>query len=329
MSEPHPDVVRLVAQFRADGVPTYDSVGVLKARAIAENVIRIQAPSPDVASVRDILVAGADGLLPVRVYHPSPDRRLPLVIYFHGGGWVVGSVRAADRPCRRLARAAECVVASLEYRRAPETRFPGPLLDCLAATRWLVAHSDEVGSRADGAVLLGDSAGGNLAAAAALALRNAHEPVELLAQILVYPTLSPARGTRFASYHEFAEGPLMTRRELEWFWDLYLASEADEADPLAAPLASDDLAGLPPATIILAELDPLRDEGLAYADRLRAAGVEASSTVYPGAAHGFWWMDGEMSQASELTEQLAATIRSASAYATASAEAPLRRTKPS
>ena len=313
MTEPHPDVARLVAQFAADHVPTYDAVGVLKARAIAENVTRSQGPSPAVASVRDILIPGADGLLPVRVYDPDPGRSLPLVIYLHGGGFVLGSVRATDRPCRRLALAAGCVVTSVEYRRAPETKFPGPLLDCVVATRWLAMNAEALGSRPDGITLFGDSAGGNLAAACTLALRDDTEPVNLAAQILLYPTLAPARGSRFGSYREFADGPLMTRRELEWFWDLYLRTEADAHDPLAAPLLAPELSGVPPATIIVAELDPLRDEGLAYATRLQAEGVEVTTTVYPGAAHGFWWMDGEMSQAAELTAQLAAVIGRAGA----------------
>lgn len=301
---PHPDVVRVAEQFRQAGVPTYDAVGVLRARAILENVTRMQAPAVEVAEVRDLLVAGAAGQLPVRVYHPAPGRRLPLVVYLHGGGWALGTVRAADRPCRRLAAASGCLIASVEYRRAPETRFPGPLEDCVAAVRWLAGHAPEVGADAAQMVLLGDSAGGNLAAGVALALRDTSGPT-LSAQILIYPVLSPARNSPFTSMREQADGPLMTRRELEWFWDLYLGAEADGTDPRAAPLAAADLSRLPPATVVVAELDPLRDEGLAYAERLRAAGVEVRSRLYEGAAHGFWWMDGEMKQAVELTEQIA------------------------
>lgn len=301
-------MARLAEQFRAQGVPTYDTIGILRARAILENVTRSQAPATPVSRVQDILVAGAAGRIPVRIYHPDPGRRLPLVVYFHGGGWTLGGVRAADRPCRRLAIAGECVIASVQYRLAPETPFPGPLEDCVAAVRDLANRTEAIEADAERLVLLGDSAGGNLAAASALVLRDAHGPA-VAAQILLYPLLAPARDTPYASYFEQAEGPLMTRRELEWFWELYLSSEADETDPRAAPLAADDLVGLPAATIVLAELDPLRDEGLAYARRLAEAGVTVTTTVYAGAAHGFWWLDGELAQAAELTDQLAAVLR--------------------
>ncbi len=307
--EPHPDVARLVEQFRAAGVPSYDQIGVLKARAILENVTRSQLPAITVAAVRDILIPGSAGLLPVRIYDPDPSRPLPLVVYFHGGGWALGSVRAADRPCRRLAVAGNCVIASVEYRRAPETRFPGPLEDCVAAVESLVARAADLGADPDTVVLLGDSAGGNLAAATSGDLAGRADGPRLVGQILLYPCLAPARNSPFASYCDRANGPLMSRRELEWFWDLYLATDADQTDPRAAPLAAEDLSSLPPTTIILAELDPLRDEGLAYAERLRAAAVPVTTIVYAGAAHGFWWLDAELSQAAELTDTLAGMLR--------------------
>lgn len=304
----HPDVVRLAAQFEAQGVEPYERLGVLESRRVLEGVTRLQRPAVDVGRVHDILVPGAAGRLPARVYHPDPSRRLPLVVYVHGGGFVLGSIRAADRPCRRLATGGECVVVSLEYRRAPETKFPGPLEDCVAAVRWLGTHAAEVGGDAEGLVLLGDSAGANLVAATTVRLRDDGGP-RAAAQVLLYPTLAPARGSAFASYGENRDGPLLTPETLEWFWDHYLVTEADGADPRAAPLLEPDLSGLPAATVVVAELDPLRDEGLAYAERLRAAGVAATSTVYPGAAHGFWWMDGALGQAVELSEQLGRQLR--------------------
>jgi acetyl esterase len=260
-----------------------------------------------VALVRDLLVPGEVGRLPARMYHPDPGRRLPLVIYLHGGGWVLGGIAAADRPCRRLAVAGDCVVVSIEYRRAPETAFPGPLRDCLHAVRWLAGNAREVGADGERLVLLGEGAGGNLAAATSLCLRDEGDP-RVGAQLLLYPCLAPARTSTFASYRTYADGPLLTRAEMEWFWDQYLREDADGHDPRAAPLLAADLSGLPPTTLVVAELDPLRDEGLAYAERLRAAGVPTEVTVFPGAAHGFWWMDGEMRQAGELTEQLGRSL---------------------
>jgi acetyl esterase len=309
LDEAHPDVARVAAQFRAAGVPRYHELSVPAARGVLENVIRLQAPEIPLAQVRDLLVPGAAGELPARAYHPDPSRRLPLVMYVHGGGWVLGGIGPADRPCRRLAAAGECVVVSIEYRRAPETQFPGPLEDCVSAVKWLAAHADQVGGDSAHLVLVGDSAGGNLVAATTQRLRDDGGP-SVQRQILIYPCLAPPRARTFASYDQYADGPFLSKAEMEWFWRHYLRSDADEQDPAAAPLLAADLSGLPPACIVVAELDPLRDEGLAYAERLRTAGVPTEVAVYRGAAHGFWWMDGEMRQAVELTEQLARQLRS-------------------
>lgn len=304
---PHPDVVAVTERFTAAGVPTYDTLTVPAARAQLEAVTKLQSRPEPVSVVEDILLEGPAGALPARVYRPSADHQLPLVVYLHGGGWVLGSIRAADSPCRALANLAQCVVVSVDYRRAPETKFPGPLEDCVAAIRWLARHRAELGCT-DRLVLLGDSAGGNLAAAASAVLRGDPE-VTVSAQVLLYPTLAPASTTDFGSYRSFADGPLMTRRELDWFWDHYLRDSRDATDPLAAPLHAPDLAGLPETTVVVAQLDPLRDEGRAYAERLDAAGVPVRLIEIAGAAHGFWWMDRVMSQAGELTAQLAPLLR--------------------
>lgn len=304
---PHPDVARLAERFAAAGVPTYDTLDVPTARALLEGVTRLQRPPAQVAAVRDLLVPGPTGALPARLYDPSPGQPGPLAVYLHGGGWVLGSIETADRPCRSLAAASGWRVLSLGYRLAPETRFPGPLEDCLAGVRWAAAQGDLAGG-GEPLVLIGDSAGGNLAAATALCLRDAGERL-VAAQLLLYPALAPARGSTSPSYAERAGGPFMTRREMEWFWDLYLPSAADGTDPRAAPLLAPDLSELPAATVVVCELDPLRDEGLAYVTRLRAAGVSTQVRMFAGAAHGFWWMDAAMTQAAELTGYLAEVLR--------------------
>ena len=173
--------------------------------------------------------------------------------------------------------------------------------------RWLASRVEEFGGIGR-VVLLGDSAGGNLAAATSMCLRDAGGP-RVDVQVLLYPCLAPARGSTFRSYAQQADGPVLTRAEMTWFWDHYLVAEADELDPRAAPLLAPDLSGLPPTTVVVCELDPLRDEGLAYAERLQTAGVETDVICYPGAAHGFWWMDGVMRQAGELTAQLGPILR--------------------
>lgn len=305
---PHPDVTRLVRQFAAQAVPTYDTVSVLHARALLEGVTALQGPKVSLAQVRDVLLPGAAGLLPARVYHPDPGQSLPLVVYLHGGGFVLGSIRAADGPCRALAAASGCAIVALEYRRAPETKFPGPLQDCVSAVRWIASRREELGGNGR-LVVLGDSAGGNLAAATALVLRDEAHGSLLDGQVLLYPCLAPARGSPYRSYVDRADGPLLTRREMEWFWDHYLRGAADATDPRAAPLLAADLSGLPATTLVVCELDPLRDEGLAYADRLSAAGVPTTVLSYAGAAHGFWWLDGVMEQAHELTAALAPILR--------------------
>lgn len=303
---PHPDVVRLAQRFAEAAVPTYDTMSVTEARAQLDQVTRLQSPPTPVAEVRDVLLPGVLGSLPARVYHPLPGTPLPVAVYFHGGGWVLGGVGPADGPCRALAAAGPCVVVSVDYRRAPETKFPGPLQDCVAAATWVAEHREDFGG-ADRLVLLGDSAGGNLATATAASLRDAGGP-RYDAQVLLYPSLAPPSATEFGSYTEFADGPLMTRREMEWFWDHYLRDAGDALDPLAAPLRSTHLADLPPATVVVAELDVLRDEGIAYARALQAAGVEVDLVTVAGAAHGFWWLDKAMSQAAALTAFLAAVV---------------------
>ncbi|WP_199506233.1 alpha/beta hydrolase [Geodermatophilus sp. TF02-6] len=304
----HPEARALLAQFDAAGVQPYDRLSVLEARAVVAGSTRLQGPRIELPSVRDLLVPGRSGRLPVRVYRPEPGQELPLVVYFHGGGFVTGSVAVADRPCRLLARSARCVVASVEYRLAPESPFPAPLEDALDSVRWLAGHAAELGADPGRLVVAGDSAGGNLAAAAVQQLVAGGGP-PIAHQLLLYPTLAPTRGSASASLVENGEGYLLTRGSLDWFWDHYLADPADASDPRAAPLLATELGGLPAATIVVPEFDPLRDEGEAYGDRLRAAGVEVEVVRVHGAVHGFWWMAGVLAQAGELTERLGARLR--------------------
>lgn len=305
MPDLHPQAIAFLAEAVATAAPTYEGGGILAARRMVDGARRWQSEVPEIALVHDILVAGGAGRLPARVYHPDPGSVRPLVVYLHGGGFVAGSVAAADRPCRGLAAASDCVVVSVEYRLAPENPYPAPVQDAVAALRWLSRHAEELGGDPQRMILVADSAGAAIGATAAHLLREA-DP-SLAAQVLIYPTLVPARGNHSDSMTQNGEGYLMTRSALEWFWDHYLAAPADAG--AAAPLLADDLAGMPPTTVIVAEFDPLRDEGLAYARRLQEANVTTEVQVVAGALHGFWWMPDAFDAAGELTADLGRLLR--------------------
>jgi acetyl esterase len=269
---------------------------------------RKDAPLPEVASVTDTTVDGAAGAIPARIY-ATATRPAPTVVFFHGGGWVAGDLFTHDRQARNLARDLDAVVVSVDYRRPPETPFPGAYEDCLAATRWAAATIAKLGGDPSRLAVAGDSAGGNLAAAVAQGCRSAGGP-RLKAQFLVYPALDLAGGygaaaenARFPSRQENATGYFLTDDAMRFFAGHYLGASKGE-DPRASPLRTADLGGLPPAVICTAELDPLRDEGEAYADRLKQAGVEVAYFREPGLIHGYFGM-GAASPAAEAARRRA------------------------
>lgn len=299
-----PAAENLLEQFRLQGTPPFEMMSVPEARDAAMAFRELAGEAQVVADVSNILTDGHAGQLPVRVYHPAPGTQLPLLVYFHGGGWVIGNVEVADKPCRALANATQCIVASVEYRLSPETKFPGPVEDCYTATRWLADHMRDLGAKPDLIGVGGDSAGGNLAAAVALMARDRGGP-RIAYQLLLYPATAPARGSTFASYEENADGYLLTRASMEWFWDLYLAKPEDGENPYASPLKATNLSGLPSAMVVTEEFDPLRDEGQAYAKQLQDAGVPTKLVHYDGLIHGFFWMGGVFTQVKDLLGQVA------------------------
>jgi acetyl esterase len=304
----HPQIQALLDEFEKQGLPPFEQMSVTQARVVALDFRGLQGEPEAVAEVRDILVPGPAGALPVRLYHPSPGNKLPLVVYFHGGGWVIGDLEIVDKPCRALANASQCVVASVNYRLSPETKFPGPSEDCYAATSWLAEHAAAIGADGRFLAVAGDSAGGNLAAVVALMARDRGTPT-INYQLLIYPVTAPARGTEFASYRENGDGYLLTKGSMEWFWDHYLASPDDAKNGYASPLHAADLKGLPPAMVVTAEFDPLRDEGIAYARRLQEAGVSVKTSHYDGAIHGIFWMAGALDRGRELMNEVGSELR--------------------
>lgn len=303
-----PQVQALLDQMKAQGMPAFEDMSVPQARDAMAAFRDLQGEPEPVSEIRDIVVPGPDGSLPVRVYNPSPGTSLPLMVYFHGGGWVIGNVEVQDKPSRALANAANCVLASVEYRLAPETKFPGPAEDCYAATRWLAAHAHEFGADRDRVVVGGDSAGANLAAAVSLMSRDRGGP-PIAHQMLLFPVTAPARGTESASYTDNADGYMLTRGAMEWFWDHYLYSPEDGKNPYASPLHASSVAGLPSATVITAEFDPLRDEGIAFAKRLTDVGVDVHTQTYDGMIHDFLLMAGVIDRAQELIATLGDGLR--------------------
>lgn len=239
---------------------------------------------PPVHEVRDLTIDGPAGALRVRLYRASDHDPAPTIVFLHGGGFVLCDLESHDVTCRTLANASGCAVLSVDYRLAPETRFPGPLEDAYAAVQWAATHGREHGLDPARLAVAGDSAGANLAAAVTLLARERGGP-RLLHQALICPVMDAACDTR--SMRELGSGYMLSRDLMLWFWQCYLATSEDAANPLASPLRERDLAGLPPATILTAEFDPLRDEGERYADRLREAGVPVSARMYPGMIHDF------------------------------------------
>jgi acetyl esterase len=270
-------------------------------RALA--AARAAVPPPPVTDVADIEVKGGAGLIPARVYRVS-NATAPTVLFFHGGGWVAGDIETHDRQARLLAIETGAVVVSVDYRRPPEAKFPAAFEDCFIAVRDVFARIDDFGGDAARVGVAGDSAGGNLAAACAIACRDAG--LKLAAQLLAYPVTDVAGGyadaaenARYPSRAENAEGYFLSRAVMEWFAGHYLSAASEGADWRVSPLRAKNLGGLAPAVVCTAHFDPLRDEGQAYADALIAAGVATKRHHGPGLIHGYFGM-GEASEAARL-----------------------------
>jgi acetyl esterase len=238
-------------------------------------------PGVDVDLVEDLVVGERD--VPVRLYQPTNEGPLPAIVYYHGGGWVVGDLETHDDTCRMLATGARCIVVSAGYRLAPEHRFPIPLDDCWSVLRWAADHLGDRGWDGSGLAVGGTSSGGNLAAAVARRARNEGLPLSL--QLLLYPALDSTMAT--PSWHEFGEGYFLTAAQMAWYWRQYTDDPALLRLPEVSPSRSTDLAGLAPALIVTAECDVLRDEAEDYATRMRAVGVPVQLWRFKGQIHGF------------------------------------------
>ena len=309
----HPQA-RIIVDAMAEAFPPPDP-----SRSGTETRQQIKAASGDViatssepmGSVVDRTVPGPAGDIPVRIYRPfgsDPQTPLPLVVFFHGGGWVVCDLDSHDGLCRDLCNRTGCVWVAVDYRLAPEHRFPVGAEDCYAATTWLIEHAEEVGATADHIAVVGDSAGGNLAAVVAQMARDRGAP-RIDFQALLYPVIDHDFETDSHRNQGTTNG--LTSAEVQYFWGEYLRSDSDAADPYASPLRAASFADLPAALILVPEHDPLRSEGEAYARRLVDAGVDVDLTVREGMFHSFLMFPDALEPARDALAHIAASVRAA------------------
>jgi len=285
-------------------IPAYRSLPLAELRTTFDQMAaRVPKLKEPLARVQDRTLADD---LRVRIYTPEGKGPFPLLVYYHGGGWVLGNLESHDDVCRSLARRAPAVVVSVDYARSPEARFPRIMADCETALRWTSDHARELNGDATQLVVAGDSAGGTLAAGLALRVRD-HGGPRIAFQLLIYPVTD--RNFETASYREFATGYGLTRANMEWFWDCYLKDAADAGNPEAVPMKARDLKGLPPALVLSAEFDVLRDETEAYAKRLHEAGVRVRCVRFLGLNHGFIRMGALYPQADQALSMLAESFR--------------------
>jgi acetyl esterase len=305
-----PDVARLLAQIEDPATPRIELLDVLEMRASAALMGPWMGEPPPVAGVRHLAIPAPGGVVMARVYHPRARPGLPIVAFFHGGGWVFGSVQNVDVPCRELANASGCIVLAAQYRLAPEAPFPAAVLDAHAVVSWVLANAESIGADPARVIAGGDSSGGNLAVAATLLARDRGEALPMH-QLLMYPVLDPY--LRAPSYREFSDGYLLSRATIVRDWSLYLRDDLDKANPYAAPLQTQTFRGMPPATILTAQYDPVRDDGAAYARRLRDDGVDVEYRCFEGLVHAAFQMANVSPRAREFVHAAAGALKRVSA----------------
>jgi acetyl esterase len=300
----HPEVGALLDELIAAGRPSSRTLPLPDGRRNFDEMIDPLTDHPEVGAVedREIALDGRD--VPVRIYRPAEPARAGVAVFFHGGGWVFGDLESHDGVCRSITRASGIATVAVHYRRAPEHPFPAALEDAVGVVRWLAAHGGDIGVDARPLAVVGDSSGANLAAAVSLVLRDEGDsPVAF--QALLYPVTDPAMDTE--SYRENADDPFLSADEMVWYWAQYGDGKAPDHPRAALSMAS-DLSGLPPTYLLTAGFDPLRDEGRAFGEALRRAGVPVRSSEYGDMPHGFLLFAGRLSRAQEGLSEVADAI---------------------
>lgn len=313
----HPQCQAFLDLLASFGGPPLEQLPVADARGVALGMREFGHPVQDVASVDDRTIAADGRQIPIRVYRPSTADREPALMFFHGGGFVLGDLDSHDRECRVLANASGCVIVAVDYRRPPEHPFPAAPEDCYAATRYVAEHPQEFGIDAARLGVAGDSAGGNLAAAVALMARERGGP-RLAFQLLIYPGVDLDDSQR-PSMREYGHDHFLTLEAIDWLDSQYVPRPEDRRHPHASPIYAPDLSGLPPVFMITAECDPIRDQAEAYAERLRAAGVPVELKRYDGMIHPFFSLAGMVDAAKDAMRDAAAAVRRAFANRTSAA----------
>ncbi len=303
-----PQARSLLDMLASTGAPPLHMLSVEQARQSMYQMLPLGGPPEAVAAVEDRQIPGTWGAIPVRIYTPQGNGPFPVFVFFHGGGWVIGDIATYDTVCRALTNAARCITVSVDYRLAPEYKFPVAIDDCYEATCWVAEHCATFNGNPERIAIGGDSAGGNLTAIISIMARDRGGPA-LAYQVLIYPATDFSRET--ASIRENAEGYLLTRQDMLWFQSLYFNNEDEQLDLRASPLLTPDLSGLPPALVITAEFDPLRDEGEMYATRLREAGVSVTASRYDGMIHLFLNMAGMLDQGKQALVQIGTELQKA------------------
>src|SRR5712692_2586290 len=306
-----PQMKAILDQAAAAGAQPFHTMTPAQARAAIDTMFQAFRGQPkEVTKSEDRKVPGPAGDIHVRIYTPAGNGPFGALVYFHGGGWVIGNIETHDVTCRDLTQGTPCVTVSVDYRLAPEHKFPAGPEDCYAATKWVADNARSLNVDQKRLAVAGDSAGGNLAAVVPLMARERGGP-KLAFQLLIYPATDCADNT--PSQREFAQvSPdyILSRADMEWFWGYYLGPN-DKTNPIACPALAKSLANLPPAFVLTAEVDPLRDEGEAYAEALRKAGVNVKLKRYNGVCHGFFSMASMIDKGKQAVADSCAELRSA------------------
>jgi len=303
-----PKAKALLTAIIAAGDPEVQFLPAVEARSLVHSRYeKLNLPLKEVESITDFSIPGPGGDLLLRIYTPKGTGPFPVLVFIHGGGWVLFHPKHYDSVCTHLCAGASCIVVSVDYRLSPETKFPGALDDCIEALRWVSLHAGSVNGDPSRIIISGDSAGGNLAAAVALRNRDENGP-KLLAQVLIYPATAWYEPPT-ASFKEFAGGFSLTAESLFWFWDQYLNSRDQSSDPYAVPMNAMKLSGLPEALVLVSGYDPLHDEGILYAEKLEQSGVKTTLLDYDSMIHGFLSYLGILDQAETAITEICGWIK--------------------